>query len=61
MTVLKLGTIVLIYGALAGCASDRFLTKEEDEGFRAWCPEKDCVVIQAPVWQKIEQMLRRGI
>ena len=59
----RLGVIALsacLIG-LTGCASDRFLTKEEDEALRVGCPDKDCVFMPSKVWERIQQLLtQRG-
>lgn len=51
--------IALLLVALPGCASGRFLTQEQDDEMRANCAEHGCAVIPTPVWQQIEQVLRR--
>ncbi len=57
-----LGIIILsitITVQISGCASERFLTQEEDDEMRAHCAEHGCAVIPNPAWQQIEQLLRR--
>lgn len=60
-TVRKLGMIVLILGillpTLAGCATDRFLTQEQDDQMREQC-QLGCKVIPGPIWNQIIQRLR---
>ena len=56
--ILRLATVVLFLIA-PGCASDRYLTKEQDEEMRANCEPHSCVVVPAPVWAQIEAMLKR--
>ena len=51
--------VALLLLSLPGCASERFMTKEQDDEMRANCAEHGCTVIPNPVWQQIEQVLRR--
>lgn len=47
-----------------GCASDRYLTVEEDNQMREVCGEaRDCAVIHGEKWRFIEELLNqmRGI
>lgn len=46
-------------GLVVGCASDRYLTAEQDEEFRQACQQDGCTVIPNPQWLQIEQILRR--
>jgi hypothetical protein len=42
-----------------GCASNRYLTAEEDATLRARCePSGGCVAIPLPIWQQIEELLK---
>ena len=45
---------------MPACASDRYLTAEEDADLRAKCEPHPwhCVAIPYPLWKKIEQLLR---
>jgi membrane-associated PAP2 superfamily phosphatase len=47
--------IVLVLSA--GCAEDRFLTKEQDQEYREACQEYGCTVVPNPVWERIEKAL----
>lgn len=40
-----------------GCAEERWLTKEQDEGIGRMCVEDGCKVIPLPVWEQIKQRL----
>jgi hypothetical protein len=52
--------LALLLLALPGCASsERFMTKEQDDEMRANCAEHGCTVIPNPVWEQIEQVLKR--
>lgn len=53
---LLIGLIIL----MPGCASDRYLTAEEDAELRAQCEPHPghCIAIPMPLWKKIEQLLR---
>ena len=45
---------------MPGCASDRYLTAEEDAELRQKCEPHPghCVAVPMPIWLKIEQLLR---
>ena len=45
---------------MPGCATDRYLTAEEDAELRAKCEPHPghCVAVPYPLWKKIEQLLR---
>ena len=41
-----------------GCASGRYVTDEQDAELREACEPAGCRVVPAPLWQRIEQLLR---
>lgn len=44
---------------MPACASDRWLTVEEDADLRARCePHGGCTAIPTPIWLKIEMLLK---
>lgn len=64
--VCDLFTIGLLVALLAACASapppppdDRYLTKEQDEALREKCEPQGCVVVPAPLFQQLMNMLRQ--
>jgi hypothetical protein len=55
-----LAVCVAILGLLliTACASPRYLTEKEDADMRKVCEPAGCVTVPAPVWMKIETVLR---
>jgi hypothetical protein len=49
--------IVLVL-LVSGCASERYLTAEQDAEFRTNCEPNGCTVLPNPVWQRIEMILQ---
>lgn len=44
---------------LPGCASDRYLTEEQDAAMRDACQRHGgCTVLPRPVWEQIKDILR---
>lgn len=44
---------------LPGCASERYLTEEQDAAMREACEKHGgCTVLPAPVWEQIKDILR---
>jgi hypothetical protein len=43
---------------MPACASDRYLTADEDAELRAKCEPATCAVIPMPLWIQIEQFIR---
>ncbi len=61
MTI-KLATLVLIL-SMAGCASERYLSEEEDSKMRSMCEDKangGCAVIPGNTWKAIQQLFGGG-
>lgn len=52
--------IAVICGAalLQGCASDRYLTEEQDAELRKVCEAQGCTMVPTPLWQQIEAWLK---
>ena len=43
---------------LTGCATDRYLTKEEDAALKQACaPANDCVILRAEQWRLIQEFI----
>lgn len=42
---------------MPGCASDRYLTAEEDAQLRQKCAE-DCAIVPMKLWRQIEQLIK---
>lgn len=67
MKVLKISTIVLILGTfvpILGCASNRYLSEEEDEKMRAMCEQPGgCAVVPGNLWRDIQRLIEsmRGV
>lgn len=52
--------VLVLVGLLltaTGCASERFLTEEQDARLREQCVQ-GCLIVPAPLWREIEQLLR---
>jgi hypothetical protein len=49
---------IVIALQLSGCASDRYLTKEQDDKMRAMCEAHGCEVVPSPVWREVEKILQ---
>ena len=43
--------------ALSGCATDRYLTEEQDREMRATC-ENGCMVIAGPAWEQLRKAVK---
>jgi hypothetical protein len=56
----KIGLIVLFF-ALGGCVSDRWLTVEEDAAFKAQCENKNCVIVPGALWEQIKAALEAAL
>lgn len=53
---MKLATIVLIL-SMAGCASTRYLSEDEDAKMKAMCEAPGgCAVIPGDVWKQIQKL-----
>jgi len=50
---------VLVLLLLTGCASDRWLSKEEDAEMRKNCEPKGCACMPNDQWRAIEELLKR--
>lgn len=50
--------IALAVFSAVGCASERYLTEEQDAKFRAMCERDGCQVIPQPAWDGIEIILK---
>jgi hypothetical protein len=46
---------------MPACASDRWLTAEEDAAFRAQCENKDCKIVPGVLWEQIKAVLERAM
>ena len=64
---LKFRTVVLILGTivpiLGGCASERYLSEDEDAKMRSMCENKEnggCAVIPGNTWKAIKQLFDGG-
>lgn len=53
-----LALLIILMAVLTGCASDRYLTAEEDAALRARCEATGCKVVPMPLWQQIEELIR---
>lgn len=54
--------VIALVGAalvnLAGCAEDRYLSKEQDAEMRGLCEQQGgCTVLPTPMWKQIERIL----
>lgn len=49
---------LLLCLALAGCATDRYLTKEQDAEFRASCEQTGCAIVPFPVLRTLLERLK---
>lgn len=49
--------VALFAAALFGCATERYLTEEQDERMRSHCEPNGCAVIPNASWERIEQIL----
>ena len=49
-------TLILLL-CLSGCATDRYLTEQEDAALRTQCEPTGCAAVPIPLWQKIQQLL----
>jgi hypothetical protein len=49
-------SVILGLVVLSGCASDRFVTKEQDDEIRKRC-EQGCAIVPLPAWRQIERAL----
>ena len=54
MKYLLIGLIIL----MPGCASERYLTAEQDAELRAQCAATDCAIVPMPLWRQIERLIR---
>ena len=52
------GAAILAALLLRGCASERYLSLEEDAELRAKCEGQNCVVVPASVLQQLLQQIR---
>jgi hypothetical protein len=52
--------IAVILFSLPGCASERFLTEEQDAEMKASCEEHGCTVIPNPIWFQMREALKRS-
>lgn len=48
---------LLLLLILSGCASDRYLSSEEDAAMRKACEEQGCVILPVPLWEQVKRML----
>jgi len=49
---------LLLLLLLTGCATDRYLTKEEDAALKQACaPANDCVILRAEQWRLIQEFI----
>ena len=51
--------VTLLFGC-TGCASERYLTEEQDAEMRASCEEHGCTVIPNPIWFQMREALKRS-
>lgn len=42
---------------LTGCASERYLTAQEDADLRKACEERGCVIIPSDLWGQVKRLL----
>lgn len=42
---------------LTGCASERYLTAEEDANMRKACEKVGCTIIPTPLWDQVKKIL----
>jgi hypothetical protein len=52
--------VTLLFGC-TGCASERFLTEEQDTEMKASCEEHGCTVIPNPIWFQMLEKLKRSV
>jgi hypothetical protein len=52
-----MGARLLLCLALAGCASDRYLSAEEDADMRRACEAQGCTIIPTPLWEQFKRAL----
>ena len=48
---------LLVVAALSGCATDRYLTEEQDREMRATC-EDGCVVVAGKAWAQLRKAVK---
>ena len=44
--------------SITGCATERYMTEEQDAQMRATCEKTGCAVVPAPVWEQIKALLK---
>jgi hypothetical protein len=49
--------IALIAFTMVGCASNRYLSEEEDAKMREVCETRGCAVLPGDQWETIKQLL----
>lgn len=52
-----MGARLLLILLLSGCASDRYLTKDQDDEMRRSCEPEGCAIVPNPLWKQIEYLL----
>jgi hypothetical protein len=51
--------VAVLFGC-TGCASERFLTEEQDAEMKASCEEHGCTVIPNPIWFQMREILKHS-
>lgn len=49
--------VLLLCVLLSGCASDRYLSRDEEDMMRKSCEVHGCTVIPSPLWEQIKRLL----
>jgi hypothetical protein len=42
---------------LTGCASDRYLSEQEDADMRKACEAQGCTIVPTPLWEQLKRAL----
>ena len=53
---MRIAALALV-AALSGCATDRYLTEEQDREMRATCVD-GCMVIAGPAWERLRKAVK---
>jgi hypothetical protein len=52
-----MGARLLLCLLLAGCASERYLSAEEDADMRKACETHGCTIVPTPLWDQLKRAL----
>lgn len=50
---------MIALASILGCATERYLSEEQDAQFKAMCEKDGCQVIPSPAWERIEYILKQ--